>query len=294
MIGALQAWKKEAGPIGRGSEKYLPDPRPEDMPKSSAQPEFKVLRYDTTSGLLSIPIDVRRRYLEDPLRSPEWRDVLGKFDRIYNVPATRLQRAPSAAEPQPINEGGPFKDEPLAIAALETKYPKTVVSFDLGNMPCFVTIVDDAGNFKCFIVCKDQECHVDRRAYLFSHGVGSWLQDEKASKFMKEAGEAMTKRLIPCTFLSDKAMVVEETNFDGSRSEDTAPMPLRQFLQGLEEKGNVDFSFAGHTIERPPGVQQGIEPDKCPKIPSKFALTHSQGGLFSHCTLGLSPLRGPC
>jgi len=75
---------------------------------------------------IQIPADVRRRFLLDPARAPEWRLTLGKFDTLYGVEQS-AQDTSVEQVPSPIVNfvwGSQFAadNEPMTVEALSKRY----------------------------------------------------------------------------------------------------------------------------------------------------------------------------
>lgn len=70
--------------------KYQPLPAQEELAQGFqvVAPEFRLCRLDGATGTFHIPVDIRQRYLQDPVRSPEWREILKRFDAAYAAGVT--------------------------------------------------------------------------------------------------------------------------------------------------------------------------------------------------------------
>ena len=89
---------------------YSANPEPLAAAQGQAKPELTVCRMD--GATIVIPRDIRDKWLRDPHRSPEWREVLRKFDDVFmgEAPAEAAVAAATKAESKQ-------EEEPASVAA---------------------------------------------------------------------------------------------------------------------------------------------------------------------------------
>ena len=234
-----------------------------------------------------MPIDVRQRFLLDPVRAPVWRLTLSKFDAIYGdeqVSTGRSSGPSSASGPLPIVDfvwGSQFAvdNEPKTVEALGKRYSVKAAEFDATTSKasaCWFVLVEGPKLF----VCAKEDIVLARGASMFlAYGAGVWLMDAKA----KSAIAAGPGKSPQCVFDNDQQLCVLETGSDTSSPTDGDLVTLRSVMQDIERQGCVDFELAGHTKDRPPEVQQGQSPDR---RPHRFT-TSCESCL--HCCVDLDP-----
>lgn len=77
----LAQWKENRGAMQDVLPRFQENPNAAQIPQPPAVPVFKLCVY--ADGALALPRDVRGTYLSDPVRAPEWRQLLQEFDRSY-------------------------------------------------------------------------------------------------------------------------------------------------------------------------------------------------------------------
>ena len=183
----LDAWKNGTGLIS--GDKYVAVAQ---MPDAIDVPSLSVLK--VVDGKLCIPPDVRQRWLADPIRSLEWKKVVGKFDQHHGqsstlsppvaVQADAVVTSESAAVPEGEGQCVPpeWADEPTTLEDMVKKY--TVAStFALSEGGLVAKVVDGP---KLFIAAPVADSF-GTESPLLCHGAGAWLLDAKAEKAMKES-----------------------------------------------------------------------------------------------------------
>ena len=89
-------------------------PEPQAAAEGLANPDLTVCKME--GDTIVIPRDIRDKWLRDPHRSPEWREVLRKFDEVLTseIPAAAVAAAAVASA-----TGGEVKQEeaPASVAA---------------------------------------------------------------------------------------------------------------------------------------------------------------------------------
>ena len=211
-------------PMDKKDHKYKKEVAPDDMPKDPKIPPLKICQF--TDGRLQIPRDIRQHFMQCALHGPEWRDIIVKFDKDWGAPLTPAQTSPtSSTSPPPSgsNSGGPslapakvepkledgfewssvFKDSPSTLVALKQKFGNDLIEMaGIGSTSSFYL----APGPELYLVAKDP-IHVKcTQSPIISHGAGSWLTGDKATKF-----EANTPdRGVPCKLETDLVPCVLE------------------------------------------------------------------------------------
>lgn len=236
------------------------------MPPSVVEgPSVPTMRVCKLEGnCLSIPRDIRDKWLLDPIRSPTWKDVLRKFDSVFTaelVVAPQLTTAAAASE----ESSEVVKDETVfawgdcfpeaATTEQDLAKLKVVASFPLSVRGAHMNITEE----KELYVLASEELTLPVDVWLIGYGAGMWLQDEKASTFLNApSGTGWMK----CEFNSDMDLIIFEEDADSHRATDSAPHTLRERFHQIESKGLVDIRLGGHSIQRPAAVQQGQMADR--------------------------------
>lgn len=249
------------------------------LENSAETPTFSICRLIDLK--LVLPQEVRERFLRDPVRSNEWREVLGKFDAAYSgspgaqPAATAVVAAAEAPGPEPaargfvapVNVGSPesmyswFPGEPKTFELVKAQYPNNL-SFDHGNGKCFFVLVEtpvegeqDVTVKKLFLVGKETVTLGgldDAAGYFLGHASGTWYQAAKAVKFVKDnPGKGFV-----ADWNTDEVLCVLEQN-----GRDDKPVKLREVLHDIERQGAVGFELSGHKLDRPPEVINGSMAD---------------------------------
>ena len=185
----LEDWWKQAR--GRSAElgvKFVSEPP--SVPENIAVPELKLCKI-VENDTLGIPTDVRQRWLRDPIRSKEWRDMLTKFDRIHapiagQAPVTQ-QADDSQGEASSADSAvqdfwaGVFPDATKSLQVLEQG--TVSATFPLPNSPLVVKVIEGPQFFLCATTAA---ATLDTSGPLFTHGGGTWLLDSKATKALED------------------------------------------------------------------------------------------------------------
>ena len=195
----LEDWKAGKGPVAEMGVKF--QSTPPSLPEVTAVPEMTACKIvgEGESVVLTIPSDLRQKYLQDPLRAPAWKQILAQFDKAHKpkAPVAANPQAPTTpqAGDQPMSSSGQvdansvsafwkdiFPDSPRTITGLEAK-GTAAASFPLscGDLVCkvlegpeyYICATSAAGSFTT-------------EQAIFTHGAGVWLLEGKASKAIQE------------------------------------------------------------------------------------------------------------
>ena len=181
----LEDWKKGKGKAEFGGVKFQADAP--DVPQVEEMPTLTCCKLagDGADMCLAVPVDIRQKFLADPVHAPEWRSILKAFDKkhgIATVPTPSLQ--PPPASPAGGNQWKDiFAADPKSINDLEKKFPKIAATFPVGDgLVChvvegpqfFIAAPTSAGT------CPSDQC-------VLGHGGGVWLLDAKATKAIQDS-----------------------------------------------------------------------------------------------------------
>lgn len=196
----MQDWKNGVGQMGSQLPRYKRD-FTDDAPTTVTLPDFHVCKVE--NGNLTIPAEVRSRYVSCPIRGPEWRALLSKFDQAWcpNVQAQPSQDSPPRSAPTaaPAAEGGDngvadgegdgeafdwgtiWSDEPKTQEAFQNKYGAGCHKFSLDTNLAAVVVEGP----KLFVAATgDVEINNSTAALCF--GAGTWVLDGKAVNYMQD------------------------------------------------------------------------------------------------------------
>ena len=197
--------------------RYKAVPDADELPRSQQRPNLVICQVNE-DGKLALPKDVRAQFMQDPIWSVEWREIVKKFDAQWGEPIADPSPSPNgggtSGSPKPLlavkvedmlgasfDWQAVFMDEPKTRAALEAKHS------DLQEMvggPSFSLML--APGPKLYAVAKDAMDHPAVNQPVITHGAGAWLLGEKADKYEKDHGG----RGVPCAWTDDSALVVLE------------------------------------------------------------------------------------
>ena len=180
----LQSWK-EGGAHVQGP-KFQSNPT--GLPDGAVFDPASLAVCKLVEDSLIIPSDLRQKYLQDPLRSPEWKQILKKFDAAHGATAVPAASAPSASAgsiENPAENGEDawatmFADDPKTVKELEEKF-QICSSFALpGNSALVCKVIEGPKLFVCAVTAGT----FDTEQPIILHGAGTWLLDNKAQAAM--------------------------------------------------------------------------------------------------------------
>ena len=199
----MQDWKNGVGQMGSQLPRYKKD-FTDDAPSSTITvPDFNVCKLD--NGYLRIPPETRSRYISCPIRGPEWRALLSKFDQAWcpNVQVqpsqdTPCSSAPTAAPPakggddgmaladaegdgEALDRGTVWSDEPKTQDALQNKYGAGCHKFSLDTNLAAVLVEGP----KLFVTATG-DVEINTSTALLCYGAGTWVLDGKAVNYMQD------------------------------------------------------------------------------------------------------------
>ena len=198
--------------------RYKASPSPEDLPKEVKKPDLKVCQI--VDDKLVLPTDVRSMFLSCPVFGPEWRELLTSFDKQWASPLTEPASTGSPIKQEVKTESGEsggvkregefdwancFPGEPVTYVDLKKKHGAD----HLTEMPATIAglVVVLAPGPSLYLMGKDT-VSLDIVNPIITHGPGTWLLGDKASKFQSNSpGKGFT-----CEWTNDMALVcLEET-----------------------------------------------------------------------------------
>ena len=217
----LDMWKAREGAMQNKIPKYQAEPSQCDLPTGPAAPEFKLC--SLVDGCLVLPRDVRTEFLTDPVRGPEWRKIVGEFDRCFAVAASAdgADAGPQASgEPANQQQAGfswesIFADEPRDRASWHQKYDGHVkgkcqwcpqLTAYLVTSPSAAG-EDETPRYMLFVEASE-DYTIPKDDVFLAYGAGTWLLDGKADAYIEENNDYFKGVL--CQFTSDVALVVLE------------------------------------------------------------------------------------
>jgi hypothetical protein len=178
--------------------RYKAQPSPEDLPKEVVKPQLKCCQI--VDQKLVLPSDIRGQFLTCPVFGPEWRSLLETFASQWAAPLGESRQGPS-----PVKREGNIKTETSTSGAKEeTKeetfdwsahFPGDAVTYvDLKKKHGEEQLTELPGHLgglllvlapgpSLYLVGKDAVA-LDVSSPLITHGPGTWLLGDKASKFM--------------------------------------------------------------------------------------------------------------
>jgi hypothetical protein len=193
----MEDWKAGVGIMASRLPKFVATPGPEHMPDAPVEPVLKVCM--VIDSILTIPADVRSMFITDPIRAPEWRELLTKFDKEYGTPVTAPTPKPEKQDPK-LEVAAKFSDEPTTVQEFEAKY--TPAATFTNDSTSIFKVVEGP---KLFLVCTGDAKVSDEKPFL-THGAGKWLIDNEAKTYSKEhPGKGHI-----CEFTDDTSLVVLE------------------------------------------------------------------------------------
>ena len=176
--------------------RYKAQPPAEDMPKEATKPQLKCCQI--VDQKLVLPSDIRSQFISCPVFGPEWRSLLETFDKQWAAPLGESRQGPSPVkkEAQVKAEGGEAKVETKEESLDWSKhFPGDALTYDdlkkkhgaeqltelPGHLGALLLVL--APGPSLYLVGKDAVA-LDCTSPLITHGPGTWLLGDKASKFM--------------------------------------------------------------------------------------------------------------
>ncbi|CAK9061090.1 Uncharacterized protein SCF082_LOCUS32063, partial [Durusdinium trenchii] len=149
----LEEWKRDSGMI-KGA-RYVPDSP--GLPDTVTPPDLLVCK--EVEGKLTIPSDVRQKFLGDPLRSAEWKKLLKSFEKLHGTASTPAAApstpatAPATPAGSPATDASPwkhiFEGEPRTLTDLVAKYGEPSSTISAPGSSGFVIKVVEGPTFFC-------------------------------------------------------------------------------------------------------------------------------------------------
>lgn len=195
----LDEWKRGAGQVGKITPRYCPQPPRDQQPEDVPEPSLAICKID--GNKLNLSAETRSLYITDPVRAPEWRQMLKAFDEKWQADGNPVQESQAAgatvvqsvvpADPEdedaPLSGSDPsgwedvFPNEPRTKEEVENKYGAGCHTFPVTNQ---ITGLVVEGPKLFFIASADTDFDTDQPVLCF--GGGTWLLDAKAQTFMED------------------------------------------------------------------------------------------------------------
>lgn len=137
--------------------------------------------------MLQVPMTVRQQYLQDPVRSCEWKAILKEFDRKWTTDTSAQQSSGDSVQQSNGSGNQGFKweeifaDEPSTRSDLESRYGTPAASFAI-NETLSACIVEGP---RLFLVSSG-EAEFGTKEPIVCYGAGVWLLDSKAETFRQD------------------------------------------------------------------------------------------------------------
>jgi hypothetical protein len=274
----VDQWKAGRGPLHIPSnDRYKSWAECSALEPPTEPPSLALCRL--VDSRLVLPQEVRAKWLRDPVRSNQWREILSKFDAAYSgaaaetdarlaggaaAPVTTVGSAaaedtePAGGHEAAASATGWFPGEPTTFEAVKAQYPNST-SFDHVSGKCFFLLTETAmegaedGSTikKLFLIGKESVIVGglnDATGFFLGHAAGLWYQQAKAQKFVRDnPGKSFV-----ADWCDDQVLCCLEQN-----GRDGKPITLRAALQEIERQGVCNFELTGHVLERPPEVVNG-------------------------------------
>lgn len=181
----LEGWKKGEAKGPEFSVKFVAEPP--SLPEITKLPEMtlcKIMDHNT----VAIPSDIRQRFLRDPLRSKEWKEILAEFDKKFEATS---QGQPAQATPAAETESGAgkpesswkdiFPDSPEELTVLDAMDVSSTFPLGSGSLVC--KVIEGPQYFICATTSSGS---FDTAEAVFLHNGGTWLLDGKAAKALQD------------------------------------------------------------------------------------------------------------
>ena len=207
----LDDWKRGIGAIGKMTPRYQPEPPATEHPADVPLPSLAICLVQ--EGHLCLSGDSRSKFINDPIRGPEWRKLLQAFDSKWSATGQGAQNGrPDSSDPgsqvvaanveedtQENGDGattnaswdGIFDGEPTTKDELGSKYGPGCQTFSVSNE---VTGIIMEGPKLFFLAISD--CELTLESAILCYGAGTWLLDAKASAFEQDASLKGVGRLL--------------------------------------------------------------------------------------------------
>ncbi|CAK9018364.1 unnamed protein product [Durusdinium trenchii] len=189
----IEDWKSGSGCIGSWTPRFNPEP---DQ-STNLQPQVPTMKVcKVENDVPVIPKEVRERWLNDPVRNPDWRVRLKNFDAVFAAPsdpgtsAPRPRPDPSAQDvdlgadkPTPPQEGGSATTDShapasMTVEAFKQKFP-TVTATVAINLGQTVTayLVENQVYIMCAVKHRIVGAESREAKCIFPYGGGQWISD---------------------------------------------------------------------------------------------------------------------
>ena len=151
-------------------------------------PQLNLCKICGNNEYIEIPPEIKAQYMNDPIRAPEWRQLVLAFENSWGKLAERqeVEESEKVVDEQAGEESGKsvwetaFLDEPATKAEFESRY-KALHSFPINDTLAGVIVEGP----KLFIQgLGDGEWPTSDP--ILTYGAGSWLLDSKAESYLRD------------------------------------------------------------------------------------------------------------
>lgn len=223
----LELWKQSDGPFTDKNPRYKAEIEQDELPKTPEGPTLSLCTM--VDGVLVLPRDVRQEWMTDPVRSPEWRQLVQEFDRLFSTPAAAAANAAAAsASPTPAANAGststtavdwqrlfgaPMSSESFQQTFADKIKGKFAWCPELNGY--LVQPTEGGGDdedsglpvYQLFLEAT-QDYKLDTNDAFLTYGAGAWLTDSKADQFLENAPS--NHRGVLCAFHADSDLAILE------------------------------------------------------------------------------------
>eukprot|EP00434_Breviolum_minutum_P019611 symbB.v1.2.017298.t1/scaffold1343.1/size124258/7 len=272
----IELWKAREGPMADRLPRYKGDLDDVNVPTAPEAPQLSLCTI--VDNVLVLPRDVRTEFLTDPIRSAEWRKLLGEFDRTFAAgeqgsgEVSSAATAPVEAEDAAFKWSDLFPEECKDAIAFHAKYQNNIKGKCAWCPELQVYIVDTSQeNIEehdkkpmLFIEAKETYEIATNEPFL-TYGAGTWLMGSKADQWLKDQ-EGHKHKACLCAFKSDQALV-DNDSVRRSLSFGQADFPPEdsqipeEQSQGFESDTTLELGFHLKENENPE-KEKGEETEK--------------------------------
>ena len=163
------------------------------LPSEAVVPELVVCKQ--VDGTLHIPVDIRQKYLTDPVRSAEWKKLLNAFDKSHGVvaPPPKPENVTMPSTNGSNGNDGVSDTGASTWSQIFTGEPRTLQDLEGQHQVCASFALNGSGSlvFKVvegpkLFICACTAGEFSASEPLLCHGAGTWLLDNKAKKAVQD------------------------------------------------------------------------------------------------------------
>ena len=157
--------------------KYIPDAPEGDLEPPKEIPEL--LACVSSDNCLLLPSALRMEFLQCPLRGPDWRQFLKRFDADHAAPVA--MDVVASSEPQTPQEPTQWEKIFPGEISQDSGLAEPDTTWPVDGAPCIMKKIGQ----KLF-VSATADCELEAGSGILQHGQGNWLIDQKAATFLQD------------------------------------------------------------------------------------------------------------